>query len=551
MNGMIRSVLFSMLIATSIVAHGQNTVGLLSYDDELTAEGYTLIYPFSQPNVYLLNNCGEVVHQWNDDPQFTPGNSAYLLENSNLLKTKKARLDTSATLSSGGEGGTVEIRNWDNDLLWSYTLNNDSMRLHHDIEAMPNGNILMVAWELKTREEAIALGRDSNSVDQTLWPDVVFEVDPDLDSIVWIWRAWDHLVQDRDSSLTNFGVVSAHPELINVNFDDNRDPDWMHINAIDYHQGLDQIMLCVSFFNEIWIIDHSTTTEEARGHQGGPSNKGGDLLYRWGNPQSYGNGVPEDQLLFFPHNAHWIGALLDDTHPEFDKMAVFNNRIGINFSAANVLNPPWNPANQRYDMTGVTWGPSTYAKTITHPNPSSLFSNGLSSVQFLGNKNLLLTSGRQGYLVELTPENQVVWEYRIPLKNGIPVTQGDTVRNNENLIFHSTKYPLTYPAFVRKPIGSRVWLELNPDTLVCMLTTSTEDATPSNIQIYPNPSSDFFTLKIDARNKRHIVFSSQGKIMIEGWTDENGHATIRTEHWPSGVYFVQTEDHQSAKIIVP
>ncbi|MGC8644373.1 MAG: hypothetical protein ACP5XB_31305, partial [Isosphaeraceae bacterium] len=58
---------------------------------------------------------------------------------------------------------------------------------------------------------------------------------------------------------------------------------------------LDQILLSVHSFSEIWIIDHGTTTAEAATHKGGRSGKGGDLLYRWGNPQAYRAGTAADQ----------------------------------------------------------------------------------------------------------------------------------------------------------------------------------------------------------------------------------------------------------------
>ncbi|MBK7295857.1 MAG: hypothetical protein IPI91_03970 [Flavobacteriales bacterium] len=33
--------------------------------------------------------------------------------------------------------------------------------IHHDAEVLPNGNVLVIAWELKTMQEAWNAGRDT------------------------------------------------------------------------------------------------------------------------------------------------------------------------------------------------------------------------------------------------------------------------------------------------------------------------------------------------------------------------------------------------------
>jgi hypothetical protein len=105
------------------------------------------------------------------------------------------------------------------------------------------------------------------------------------------------LTHSTVSGTPGYGVVTDHPELVDINFGDTK-TDWMHTNSIDYNEKFDQILISVHNFNEIWVIDHSTTTEEAAGHTGGNSGKGGDLLYRWGNPQAYERGTASDQQLF-------------------------------------------------------------------------------------------------------------------------------------------------------------------------------------------------------------------------------------------------------------
>ena len=182
---------------------------------------------------------------------------------------------------------------WDGADAWTYVYSGGVA--HHDIEVLPNGNVLMIVRETKPAAEAIAQGRDPDLLAEgELWTVFIIEVEPTgptSGNIVWEWRAWDHLVQDHDPTQNNFAGVGVHPELIDINYFDPTRPaerDWRHANAVDYNEEFDQIVLSVRHFSEFWVIDHSTTTEEAAGHSGGDRGRGGDLLYRWGNSRRIG-----------------------------------------------------------------------------------------------------------------------------------------------------------------------------------------------------------------------------------------------------------------------
>ena len=532
--------------------HAQNTVGLISYDPPLSFDGYNLIYPHNQPNVYLLDNCGEIVNVWEDNADQRPGNSAYLLTDGRIVKTKRPASVVSNPIWAGGGGGGVEIRDWDNNLEWSFTLNDSLARLHHDIEPMPNGNILMIAWEVKTAAEAIEAGRDPATMDnQELWPDYIIEINPTTDEIVWQWHAWDHLIQDFDDTKDNFGVVADHPELININFDNNGVADWLHANAIDYHPDLDQILLSVPFFNEIWIIDHSTTTGQAAGRVGGLGNRGGDLLYRWGNPQAYDRGTPEEQQLFNNHDAHWILDFVPFSHPHYGQIGVFNNQAGPDFSTVNVITPIWDMYSWTYPIRDDAWEPQNFDVNITHPEPAALYSTGLSSVQWLPNGNTLICSGRQGYTVELTPENNIAWEYKTPLRSGQPVAQGDTLQTNDNLTFRMDRYPSDYGAFTGRDLTAKGWIEQNPDSALCSLILPVSDIMPQYyLKVYPNPANSEVTIQWKGGVYANIeIFDLQGR-RKQAFRATGGRKYLDVSAWEQGIYYIRIGGIEIRKFVV-
>jgi hypothetical protein len=352
-----------------------------------------------------------VTHTWPSG--YTPGEAVYMLEDGSILRTIKL------TFSALGAGGGIQKMAGDGTVLWDFRYYDDEHLSHHDIEPLPNGNVLVIAWDYKTRAEAINNGRDpAKLVGDTLMPDHVIEVKPTgptSGDIVWEWHVWDHMIQDFDPTKENYGVVGDHPELIDINFlggtTGTPTADWQHSNSIDYNGELDQILLSVCNFNEIWVIDHSTTTEEAAGHTGGNSGKGGDLLYRWGNPQTYDAGSQDDQVLFSQHDANWVNT----GYPGEGNIMIFNNGVSRpagRYSSVDEITPPVDENGNYHLSPGMPYGPEQPTWIYTSENPTDFYSFLFSSAERLSSGNTLICDGIGGKFIEVNPEKDTIWQYQ-------------------------------------------------------------------------------------------------------------------------------------------
>lgn len=510
----------------------------MTYNVDKAFDGYNLLYPNFQSNVFLINNCGQVVHKWEDDIEYRPGNTAYILSDGSLMKTKRPDIASNPTFSNGGAGGMIEWRSWDNDLLWSKVILDSLERAHHDIEPMPNGNVLVISWERKFKQELINAGRDTTLMPaDELWPDFIREFDPIADSVVWEWHAWDHMIQDFDSTKENYGSVSEHPELIDINYDLNGHggrPDFMHSNSIDYNPHLDQILLSVAYFDELWIIDHSTTTEEASTHTGGNMGRGGDLLFRWGNPRAYKKGDFDDQKLFFQHDAHWIIDTTLTSNLYFNQIAVFNNRVGNNYSSINILQP--DPDN--YQGPNGEFPPEEFSLNLTHPDKESLHSTSMSSVQILPNNNFLICASRSGYSFEMTSQQEIIWEYRLPMIYGNPIAQGTSLDLGDNMHFRIDRYSVDYSGFENKVFTNDGYIELDHSQEFCELSPVENVIDPSLINLYPNPSCSGSITLIETPDSLVEIYGIDGRKKMSFFIRERK-SIIDINILPSGVYFLK------------
>ena len=432
-------------------ASAAKTVGLLLNEPEAFG-GYTLFNKRGSRTIYLIDNQGRVVHRWELDDHVL---FARLLENGNLLTFPRYI----PLHKSDVPGRHVTEVDRNGNTLWECTQGIP----HHDVLKMPNGNLLLLSRQKKTAEEAIAAGADPDFIDTNgLMAPHIVEVKPTGPAnceIVWEWSAWDHLIQDFDSSKANYGLVAEHPELIDLNFRlsevlSYNPSDWIHSNGIDYNPELDQIVLSPRHFSEVWIIDHSTTTAEAAGHRGGKGGRGGDLLYRWGNPRAWRAGTPDDQQLFWPHNPQWIAPGL----PGAGNILIFNNgheftdfRRG--YSSVDEIAPPVDGANYRLNPD-LAYAPVEPVWVYTAATPSDFFAAYISGAQRLPNGNTLICDGVHGTLFEVTPAGKTVWKYINPSTSQGPLRQGESVPFKQresgtvvpvNQVYRAYRYASDYP----------------------------------------------------------------------------------------------------------
>lgn len=433
--GILLSVIFCFNSTYAYESHSGPSQ-LIQYNASKAYEGYTLFSPMYSDKTYLIDMLGYVVHVWEHkgDP---PGMHYILLENGNILgntsekrppmpkkgapkpKLKPNSNPNKSMNFGGGTKGLKEI-DWDGNVVWEWIPGPEEGSLHHDFVRMPNGNTLTNAWEHVSKEETIAGGRNPKQTTQRgIATDVIYEIDPG-GKVVWKWKAWDHRGMNSKKHLDLNYITAVLPQHRFGN------PDWTHFNTVDYNPETDQILVDSREFGELYIIDHKT----------------GEIVYRWGNPYAYGAGDPPtftttgDQILYGPHDAHWIKEGLPGT----GNILIFNNgwaRPPVNYSSIIEMDP----------KTGeVVW-------EYKSKSENSFYSHHISGAQRLPNGNTMVCSGSHGHFFEVTKEGEVVWEYINPIAGGKAKGWLDDLGfMSSNGVFRVHRYGPDYPGLKGKKL---------------------------------------------------------------------------------------------------
>lgn len=526
--------LSALFLLNSLSASAQNlTYGTVIHQPGAD-DGYTLFSPIGHLKTYLIDPCGRVVNRW--ESNFMSGLTAYLHTDGSLYRSCRI---PNPNMNLTGMGGRMEKYDWSGNLVWSYRYSDSLYVPHHDFCVMPNGNVMLIVAEKKSRQQALDAGRDSvafSAANAFLLPEALIELEPlgtDSARVVWAWHVWDHLLQDIDSSKPHFGNPQLHPERVDINFTDFNDlSDWLHMNAVRYNPELDQLMVSNRHVSEVWIIDHSTTTAEAASSAGGASGRGGDLLFRWGNPQATGSGGPANQQFESQHNAAWLGN---------DAFSVYNNAPNRGYSSVDVV-PLLRDTAGNYLQSAGYFLPVVPSDTLSLA--STLSAGRLSSAQLLHNHHWLVSSGVQGYITEIDSHHNIIWQYRNPVSpNGI-ATQGTTSLSGIFSLFNSTRYPTNYPGFVGKDMIPGNPLELNFDLSNCPV-TGIEEKTISDIILSPNPTSEYIEMVSSVPVQQVKVYDVSGKLVLSSGSQKR----IDLSALEAGWYFLHINEAWVRRVI--
>lgn len=498
-----RTTLILMWCALGCTAYGQEAFGLIEHSAEVQP-GYNL-WSVGEAS-YLVDNCGREVHRWEHDAW--PGLSVYFEADGTLLRTKRLP----STMCSGcSQGGGIQRIAPDGTVLWEATMANDSIQAHHDIEPLPNGNILVILWERVSADEAIALGRDPSTIppEDELYTLMIWEIQPltgEGFEIVWEWHAIDHVIQDLNPDAPHYGLLENNPGKISIHAGWDT-ADWLHANAIDFHPERDEIAICMRHSSEVFVIDHGISTQAAAG-------PAGDLIWRFGNSNNLGESV--GNILGGPHDVRWIGPGLEG---EGNLMVFDNFGLGGQQSRVLELAPPLDE-NEAY-----IWALDSVSQAETvvweWSMGTDFYSSNVSGATRQPNGNTLMCEGDDGRFWEINPNGEVIWKYRNPaLSTGdILAQEGSVPPGTSNTVFRVTRILPDHPGLATFDLEPGLPLESDPLPLpVTCAEVSVAEAYRFQPNAYPNPVARGAIVRTGANPLVWAWYDALGRLVEQGQT---------------------------------
>jgi hypothetical protein len=342
----------------------------------------------------LLDMNGKILHEWKSN--YALQDKPYLLRDSSVLWPGIDNTDLgqgkfpAGTLLSYFVSGRFQIIKWDGTVAWDFPYRSATYIPHHDCYPVYFTND---PKELPHVFAVVYSKENSDTISEK-----IVEIKPTgktTGEIVWEWKAWDHktdngtdnpaLLDIKKGWMSAMGKGKTGEGTLALASGEQY-KEWLHVNYVRFNPVLDQVMVNIKAFSEFVILDHTTTIAEAAGHTGGKYGKGGDILYRWGNPKSYG--CTGTQYFKGQHAACWIPMYMPGTRkplPGAGNILVISNGDQKGYE----ITPDHN--NGVYPrIAGKAYGPEKPLKTFDLP----ILEINEGTLQRLPNGNTFVCNGR-------------------------------------------------------------------------------------------------------------------------------------------------------------
>ncbi len=421
--------------------------GTTIYNPEKCWNGYTLM-PIKQVGAVLIDMNGNVVKVWKDFQGF-PNK---LLPGGNVMGSLGVR---DSAFSYQDQTDLTQL-DWDGNVVWKFD-HKDYIedegheprwmaRQHHDYQREGNPvGYYVPDMECKTDGGNTLILCHSDLYnkkisDKRLLDDTIVEVDWE-GNIVWKWTVSEHF-NELGFSQAAKNVLFRNP---NQHFTQTGEmSDWMHINSMSvlgpnkwYDAGDERFHPD----NIIWDARESNIMAIISKETGkivwkiGPDFTQTKELRRIGQiiGQHHCHMIPQGlpgagNILIFD-NGGWAGYGVPD------RMSVDGTKVDIR-DHSRVLEI--NPVTLKVEWSFV--GSDVVNGMMGIVDNTTFYSQLISAAQRLPNGNTLITEGCFSRLFEVTPEKEIVWEYRAPF---------DEV--SRPMIYRAYRYPYSYVPQVDEP----------------------------------------------------------------------------------------------------
>ena len=135
-------------------------------------DGYALYNLLNENTTYLIDKDGNIAHTWSNSTSCN--HAVRMKEDGNIVR---GAVYSSNQLTGAAVGGRIQEIDPLGNVVWDYIYSDENHVSHHDFCLLPNGNVILTAWEVKSTTELTQAGFYGATSEK--WPTHFIELEPD------------------------------------------------------------------------------------------------------------------------------------------------------------------------------------------------------------------------------------------------------------------------------------------------------------------------------------------------------------------------------------